>query len=161
MQWLAANGLKQGGEDIDRLGEGLDSVPLSNPRFADDQRDVLALVEIAALAEAVVVAEHWEFDFRDVAGQRAERWFGRRSTQLSLAVIRTTHWKYVHFASLPALLFDLQADPANLRNLAGDPAYAAVQIEMAERLLGWRAEHLDQTLALQELTANGVVSVSR
>ena len=40
-------------------------------------------------------------------------------------------------------------------------AYAAVQIEMAERLLGWRAEHLDQTLALQELTANGVVSVSR
>lgn len=106
-------------------------------------------------------AVHWEFDFRDVAGQTAERWFGRRSTQLSLAVIRSARWKYVHFASLPPLLFDLEADPANLRNLAGDPAYAAVQIEMAERLLGWRAEHLDQTLALQELTANGVVSANR
>ena len=29
---------------------------------------------------------------------------------------------------------------------------------MAERLLSWRAKHLDQTLALKELTPNGVVS---
>ncbi|MBK8086090.1 MAG: alkaline phosphatase family protein [Devosia sp.] len=103
-------------------------------------------------------AVHWEFDFRDVAGQSTERWFGLRSTQLNLAVIRTARWKYVHFAALPPLLFDLATDPGNLRNLAGDPACAAVRIEMAERLLGWRAEHLDQTLALTELTADGVVS---
>jgi hypothetical protein len=32
---------------------------------------------------------------------------------------------------------------------------------MAERLLSWRAEHLDQTLALTELTPNGPVSISR
>ena len=138
------------------LLEAIGGQPLHQP----DGRSLLPLIE-GQVPEGWRDAVHWEFDFRDVAGQRAERWFGRRSTQLSLAVIRTTHWKYVHFASLPALLFDLQADPANRRNLAGDPAYAAVQIEMAERLLGWRAEHLDQTLALQELTANGVVSVSR
>jgi hypothetical protein len=64
----------------------------------------------------------------------------------------------VHFASLPPLLFDLEADPANVHNLARDPAYAAARIEMAERLLAWRARHLDQSLALKELTPGGVVS---
>ncbi len=101
---------------------------------------------------------HWEFDFRDVAGQTTERWFGRTSTQLNLAVIRTERWKYVHFATLPPLLFDLENDPGNLHNLANDPTFAAIRLEMAERLLRWRAEHLDQTLALTELTSTGVVT---
>ena len=101
---------------------------------------------------------HWEFDFRDVAGQSIEQALGLRSTQLNLAVIRTAKWKYVHFAALPPLLFDLATDPHCLRNLATDPACASVRIAMAERLLSWRAEHLDQTLALTELTPDGVVS---
>jgi arylsulfatase A-like enzyme len=100
---------------------------------------------------------HWEFDFRDVEGQTAERWFNRSSTELNLAVVRTKRWKYVHFAALPSLLFDLEADPGELNNLAADPGYAAVRLEMAERLLSWRAQHLDQTLALTELTEQGVV----
>jgi len=101
---------------------------------------------------------HWEFDFRDVAGQSIEQALGLRSTQLNLAVIRTAKWKYVHFAALPPLLFDLATDSHCLRNLATDPACASVRIAMAERLLSWRAEHLDQTLALTELTPDGVVS---
>lgn len=100
---------------------------------------------------------HWEFDFRDVASQSLEQALGLKSTQLSLAVIRTAEWKYVHFAALPPLLFDLRSDPHCLRNVANDPACAAARLEMAERLLSWRAEHLDQTLALTELTPEGVV----
>jgi hypothetical protein len=42
------------------------------------------------------------------------------------------------------LLFDLQADPAELRNLADDPALLAVRVEMAEKLLAWRSRHLDR-----------------
>jgi arylsulfatase A-like enzyme len=103
-------------------------------------------------------AAHWEFDFREITSQATERAFGLNSTQLSMAVIRTEHWKYVHFAALPPLLFDLAADPANLQNLAQNPAYATVRLEMAERLLSWRAIHLDQTLALKELTPDGVVT---
>ena len=103
-------------------------------------------------------AAHWEFDLRDVAGQSAERLLGVDSTQLGMAAIRTDRWKYVHFTALPPLLFDLVADPDNLRNLANDPAYASVRIEMAEKLLSWRSRHLDQTLALKELTPSGVVS---
>ncbi|MEO8756695.1 MAG: alkaline phosphatase family protein [Devosia sp.] len=105
-------------------------------------------------------AAHWEFDFRDVADQTTEQATGLDSTTLNMAAIRTEKWKYVHFAAMPPLLFDLEADPDNLHNLANDPACAGVRIEMAEKLLSWRAKHLDQTLALQELTPGGVVSVN-
>lgn len=105
-------------------------------------------------------AVHWEFDFREVARQTTEGWFGLRSNQLNLAVIRTEKWKYVHFAALPPLLFDMQADPACQHDLANDPAHLEVRLAMAEKLLAWRAEHLDQTLALKELTPNGVVTAS-
>jgi arylsulfatase A-like enzyme len=104
-------------------------------------------------------AAHWEFDFRDVAGQSAETALGLDSVSLNMAAIRTERWKYVHFAALPPLLFDLDADPDCLHNLAADPSHAAVRAEMAERLLNWRARHLDQTLALTELTPNGVASI--
>src|SRR5690606_12667029 len=102
-------------------------------------------------------AAHWEFDFRDVSGQVAERHFGLPSTRLNPAVVRTERWKYVRFAALPPLLFDLEADPANLVNLADDPGHATIRLELAERLLSWRAEHLDQTLALTEITEDGPV----
>jgi len=69
----------------------------------------------------------------------------------------------VHFGGgLPPLLFDLMKDPGELTNVATDPAYLAKRLDFAERLLAWRAEHLDQSLALAELTEGGVVGyVSR
>jgi arylsulfatase A-like enzyme len=89
-----------------------------------------------------------------------ERALGLTSTQLTMTAIRGQRWKYVHFTALPPLLFDLEADPDNLMNLAGKPEYAAIQLEMAEKLLSWRTEHLDQTLALKELTPRGVATQS-
>lgn len=103
-------------------------------------------------------AIQWEYDFRDVSTGVAERFFGLSSTRLNLAVVRSARWKYVHFAALPPLLFDLENDPGELHNLAADPAHASIRLELAERLLSWRAEHLDQTLALMELTPDGVVA---
>ena len=59
----------------------------------------------------------------------------------------------MHFGGgLPPVLFDLPNDPGEMRNVADDPAYLAARLEIAERLLAWRAEHLDQSLALSELT---------
>lgn len=64
----------------------------------------------------------------------------------------------MHFGGgLPPLLFDLKKDPGELANVAADPTYLAARLEFAERLLAWRAEHLDQSLALAELTEDGVV----
>ncbi|MES0024426.1 MULTISPECIES: alkaline phosphatase family protein [unclassified Mesorhizobium] len=103
-------------------------------------------------------AAHWEFDFRSIASGEAERHFGIGSRQCNLAVIRTEKFKYVHFGGgLPPLLFDMEKDPGELANVAADPAYLSVRLEFAKRLLAWRAEHLDQSLALAELTDEGVV----
>ena len=100
----------------------------------------------------------WEFDFRDIAAGEAERHFGLRSNQCNLAVIRDARFKYVHFTALPPLLFNLRDDPMELDNVASDPAYAAVRLEYAEKLLSLRAQHLDQTLAHTELTEKGPVT---
>ena len=63
----------------------------------------------------------------------------------------------MHFGGgLPPVLFDLAVDPDETLNVADDPAYRAARLDMAERMLAWRAEHLDQSLALCELTADGV-----
>jgi len=100
----------------------------------------------------------WEFDFRDVAGQAAELAFGLAPRQCNLAVLRDHAMKYVHFAGLPPLLFDLRNDPAETRNLADEPRYRNLRLAFAERLLAHRAVHLDQTLALTTFTDRGPVS---
>ncbi|MVA74036.1 sulfatase-like hydrolase/transferase [Agrobacterium vitis] len=100
----------------------------------------------------------WEFDFREVVTNSTENALGLKSSQCNLAVIRDEKFKYVHFAGMPPLLFDLQADPGELTNLAEDPAYGAIRLHYAEKLLSLRAEHLDQTLAYTELCDEGPVS---
>lgn len=103
-------------------------------------------------------AAHWEYDFRSVAEGRTEAHFGLKSQQCNLAAMRTEKYKYVHFGGgLPPLLYQLDDDPGEIRNIAGEASHQAVRLEFAERLLSWRAEHLDQSLALIELTENGVV----
>ncbi|TKB13247.1 MAG: alkaline phosphatase family protein [Mesorhizobium sp.] len=103
-------------------------------------------------------AAHWEFDFRSVFGGEAERHFGIGSRDCNLAVLRTSGFKYVHFGGgLPPLLFDLKKDPGELSNVANDPDYLPARLEFAEKMLAWRASHLDQSLALAELTEDGVV----
>ncbi|HBF31904.1 alkaline phosphatase family protein [Rhizobium sp.] len=103
----------------------------------------------------------WEFDFRDVVSNHSEEVLGLKSSQCNLAVLRDDHFKYVHFIGLPPLLFDLQADPNEMNNLADDPAYLAVRLRYAEKLLALRGEHLDQTLAYTELGDDGPVSRPR
>ncbi len=102
-------------------------------------------------------AAFWEFDFRDITAQEPETHFGLHSNECNLAVIRDDRFKYVHFAALPPLLFDLKTDPMELNNLASDPTYLSIRLSYAEKLLSMRARHLDQTLALTELTDKGPV----
>jgi len=106
-------------------------------------------------------AVHWEYDFRDVVGRQAEEYFGLPSQACNLSVMRSEQYKYVHFAALPPLLFDLQEDPHETRNLAEEPDYQSVVRACAEDLLSWRAQHLDQSLALSRITSDGWVSTVR
>ena len=47
-------------------------------------------------------------------------------TNTPLVMIRRGHYKFIHSSQDPCLLFDLQLDPDELRNLAGAPTHEAV-----------------------------------
>jgi choline-sulfatase len=49
-------------------------------------------------------------------------------------MIRHGRYKYVHYVAYAPQLFDLEADPQELRDLAGDPVYATALAECRERL---------------------------
>lgn len=95
---------------------------------------------------------HFEFDFRDSGSDLLERAFDLNLEECSIAVLRDDHGKYVHFAGLPAIFFDLDADPDQLVNRAEDPAYAAAVLAYAQRMLSWRMQHQERTLAGMKLT---------
>ncbi len=91
-------------------------------------------------------AAHWEYDFRDLVGQAAETALGLHSDECQLSVIRDRTYKYVHFAALPPLFFDLEADPDQLVDRAADPACAALVLRYAQKLLSWRMANDERTL---------------
>jgi arylsulfatase A-like enzyme len=89
---------------------------------------------------------HYEYDFRDVFYSQPERALGLHMDQCSLAVVEDVRWKYVHFAALPPLLFDLKEDPGQFRNLAQEPGHATVVRDYAQRMLNWRMCAADKML---------------
>ncbi|SEB96794.1 Arylsulfatase A [Rhizobiales bacterium GAS191] len=101
-------------------------------------------------------ALHYEYDFRDVFYSQPERELGISMDEASLCVIQDERFKYVHFAALPPLLFDLEADPHQFRNLAEDPAHAAIVRDYAQRALSWRLIHADRTLTHFRATPQGL-----
>jgi arylsulfatase A-like enzyme len=56
------------------------------------------------------------------------------------------------------MLFDLENDPNQLRNLAQDPAYASQMLDMAQKMLNWRLKHADRTLTGYAATPEGLLS---
>ena len=101
-------------------------------------------------------AAHFELDFSDPVTSAAERALGLSSDLCGLAVLRGQRFKYVHFAGLPPLLFDMVADPHERRDLAGDPDYAAVVLDCAQRLLSWRLAHADRSLTRYRGSPDGL-----
>lgn len=53
--------------------------------------------------------------------------------------VRTTRHLYARTETTPWLLYDLQADPYQLRNLADDPASAPLREDLEAKLRGWMA----------------------
>jgi len=100
---------------------------------------------------------HWEFDFRDVVDAAPERALGIRLDQCCLNVIRDHKAKYIHFAGLPPLFFDLERDPDELVNRANDPSEARRMLDYAQKLLTWRMVNDERTLSGIMLTDKGAI----
>ena len=100
---------------------------------------------------------HYEFDYRDLFYSKPESWLGLPMDDCALAVIQDEAYKYVHFTNLPPLLFDLKADPAELRNLADDPAHQGTVLSYAQKMLSWRMRYAERTLTHYAASPEGLV----
>lgn len=91
-----------------------------------------------------------------------QRRLGLGLAQANLAILRERRFKYVHFnGGLPPLLYDLDADPSESRNLAADPAYAPELLRLARAMLDHRMAHAHHAHSLMKLTPEGVRSAPR
>jgi arylsulfatase A-like enzyme len=90
---------------------------------------------------------HFEYDFRH---SDAENALALGMENACLNVIRDDRYKYVHFADLPELLFDLQNDPQELINIA--PISPEIVAHYAKALLSWRMQTTDKTLSHMQIS---------
>jgi arylsulfatase A-like enzyme len=141
-------------ETIDTMPTILEWLGLPVPRQCDG-RSLLAFCDGEAPSDWRTEA-HYEFDFRDLHYSKPESALGVPMDRCSLAVVQDENYKYVHFAALPPLFFDLMADPGQFVNRAGDPAYAARMAEYAARMLTWRLGFAERTLTGYRATPKGL-----
>jgi len=80
--------------------------------------------------------------------------------ECNLSVIRTKDWKYVHFPSLPPLLFNLTDDPYEINNLANESNYLNIRNDLLSELLSHRMLHQERQLSNSLLTKKGVINTS-
>ena len=98
----------------------------------------------------------WEHDFRDVVSQRPETALGLGSDDCCYAVIRDAHYKYVHFAKLPPLLFNLNEDRCEMNNIAASPGAKEIVLRYAQKMLTWRLVQADRTFTNMHLSKDGL-----
>jgi arylsulfatase A-like enzyme len=91
-----------------------------------------------------------------------QRELGLSLRQANVAILREDQFKLVHFnGGLPALLFDLNADPTEMENLANDPKHSATLLRMTQKMLNHRMEFAEHSLSDMQLTEAGVVNFPR
>jgi len=100
---------------------------------------------------------HAAFDFRHFPGLDGGRALGLTPDQCTATLIRDKRYKYVHFTGLPPLFFDLENDPHEFHDLADDPAHRGLVLEYAQKMLSWRMNHDERTLANTRLGPSGMV----
>jgi arylsulfatase A-like enzyme len=106
---------------------GRSLVPLFTGGRGNEARD-------AAFSEnvipEVITSGSLDFDFEKGKGIKGIR-------HPDAKMVRTRRWKYNYYPEGFAELYDLEEDPHELHNLAGDPNRRAVESELKGRILDW------------------------
>jgi arylsulfatase A-like enzyme len=144
-------------ETIDTMPTVLDWMGQPSPR-ASDGHSLLPFLREGQVPEGWRTEVHYEYDYRNIFYSKPQDALGLEMDACSLAVTQDERFKYVHFPALPPLFFDLQKDPQQLRNVAGDPAYAPQMLRYAQKMLDWRLLHADRTLTGFAASPEGLMS---
>ena len=141
-------------ENVDVMPTILDWLGLEHPAQCDG-RSLLPFCHGTPPA-AWREETHWEFDFRDRLDDLRAAGFELGPEDCALSVLRGPRYKYVHFAAMPPLLFDLQEDPGEFHDLAGDPKHREVVLTCAQKMLSWRMGSEEKVLTGQKITPQGI-----
>ena len=88
--------------------------------------------------------------------------YGKQSWRVPIRMVRTARWKYVRYLGYGEELYDLDADPGELRNLAGEASAAAQRARLARELDEWIRRTQDPFPALTTTDRSGsVVTAAR
>lgn len=143
-------------EHVDIMPTLLEWLGLELPAQCDG-RSLLPFMAEGSAPDGWREAAHWEYDFRDIEHpERLQNALGLVPSECTLNVLRSETGKYVHFAGLPPIFFDLTDDPDETRNRANDPACAQAVLEHAQALLSWRMRHDEHLLTHLRVTSGGV-----
>ncbi|MEO1248699.1 MAG: sulfatase-like hydrolase/transferase [Pseudomonadota bacterium] len=89
----------------------------------------------------------WEYQFRDMQDAAFAKENGLDARDCMMSVYRDERYKHVAMPGLPSLLFDMQADPHEFRNLAAEGDCADIERAYMDRQLRHRIRHVDRVLA--------------
>ena len=96
----------------------------------------------------------FDYDFRESTSFVKDKKLAPE--QCNLSVIRNNKWKYVHFPSLPCLLFDLEKDPEEINDLSDLREFQDIKHELVSKLLSHRMIHQERQLSNTKLSSSGV-----
>jgi len=117
-------------ESVDVVPTILDALGLPAPSHRLEGRSLLPLVR-GAMAPGWRDAVFAELDY---GFRRARTVLGRGVRDCHAWMVRTWRWKYVHWQGMRPQLFDLDADPSELKDLGASAGYGDVVTEMRARL---------------------------
>lgn len=64
-------------------------------------------------------------------------YYGKQSWRVPIRMVRTARWKYVRYAAYGEEVYDLDADPGELRNLAQEQHAASERTRLSRALDDW------------------------
>jgi arylsulfatase A-like enzyme len=82
-------------------------------------------------------------------------YYGKQSWRVPIRMVRTARWKYVRYLDYGEELYDLTADPGELRNVVKEPRAASERARLARELEGWLSRTGDPFLELRTTDRSG------
>jgi arylsulfatase A-like enzyme len=120
-------------EGIDVVPTILDALGIPLPSHRVEGRSLLPLTRGLGTAD-------WRdatFSELDYSYRRARHVLGRGVDECRAWMVRTSRWKYIHWLGMRPQLFDLEADPAESRDLGARSGHDVAIAEMRSRLFDW------------------------
>jgi arylsulfatase A-like enzyme len=125
----------------DRLVEAIDILPTCLDALRADlhphRLEGRSLLPLLRHHEPATAWREAAFSELDYTFRPARQTLGLNPYDARAFMVRTADWKYIHYEGFQPQLFDLNADPNELRDLGLSTAYASVRAELHERLFTW------------------------